>query len=336
MATKTGTQTFNLTRPVYIHDRACIVGQLEKDGPLGTYFEIVQEPYFGRDTWERAEAQFQNAVYNKLLSGSTLTEDAIDCVLAGDLLSQCSASALGLVEGTRPFLGMFGACSTMAESLLVGSLLIDGGGMNNCICLTSSHFCSAEKQFRFPLELGTQRAPTSQWTVTGCGGVILSSEKAPVKITTVTPGVMTDMKVTDTNNMGAAMACAAASTITAHLNDTGRKPDYYDLIVTGDLGILGRELMLDVLKRQGFSIPDAKAFDCGAEIFDPVKQNTNSGGSGCGCCASVLTAYLLKKMEDGTLNKILFTATGALMSPVSVKQGDPIVGVAHAVALERG
>lgn len=336
MATKIGKQTYTLTKPVYIHDRACIVGQMEKDGPLGEYFEIVQEPYFGRDTWERAEAQFQGAVYNKLLAQSTITEDQIDCVLAGDLLSQCSASALGLVEGTRPFLGMFGACSTMAEALLVGSLLIDGGGMNNCLCLTSSHFCSAEKQFRFPLELGTQRAPTSQWTVTGCGGVILSSEKAPVKITAVTPGIMTDMKITDTNNMGAAMACAAASTITAHFTDTGRTPDYYDLIVTGDLGILGRDLMLEVLKRQGISIPDNKSFDCGAEIFDPVKQKTNSGGSGCGCCASVLTAYLLEEMEKGKIGKILFTATGALMSAVSVKQGDPIVGIAHSVALERG
>ncbi|MBE7055871.1 MAG: stage V sporulation protein AD [Ruminococcaceae bacterium] len=335
MAIKTGKQTYILTKPVFVHDRACIVGQMEKDGPLGEHFEIVQEPYFGRDTWERAEAQFQAAVYNKLLAISTITEDQIDCVLAGDLLSQCSASALGLVEGTRPFLGMFGACSTMAEALLIGSLLIDGGGMNNCICLTSSHFCSAEKQFRFPLELGTQRAPTSQWTVTGCGGVILSSEKAPVKITSVTPGIMTDMKITDTNNMGAAMACAAASTITAHFKDTGRKPDYYDLIVTGDLGILGRELMLEVLKKQGISVPDKKAFDCGAEIFNQEKQKTNCGGSGCGCCASVLTAYLLKQLEQGVIKRILFTATGALMSAVSVKQGDPIVGIAHSVVLER-
>lgn len=336
MAVKAGSQSFYVNNPVYIHDRACIVGHLEKEGPLGEYFDTAEDQYFGQDTWERAEAQFQNAVYNKLLSGSTLDEDKIDCVLAGDLLNQCSASALGLVKSSRPFLGMFGACSTMAESILIGSLLVDGGGVNNCLCLTSSHFCSAEKQFRFPLELGTQRAPTSQWTVTGCGGVILSSESGPVKVTAVTPGVLTDMKVTDTNNMGAAMACAAASTITAHLNDTGRDINYYDLIVTGDLGILGRDLMLEVLRKQGLIVPGVKAFDCGAEIFDAKKQNTNCGGSGCGCCASVLTGYLLKKMEDGALNKILFTATGALMSAVSVKQGDPIVGVAHAVALERG
>ncbi len=335
MATKTGKQTYTLTRPVYIHDRACIVSPMEKEGPLGDYFQKVTEPYFGKDTWEEAEAAFQEDVYNQLINKSTIKEADIDCVLAGDLLNQCSASAVGLVKGKIPFLGLFGACSTMAESMLVGSLLIDGGGMNNCICITSSHFCSAEKQFRFPLELGTQRAPTSQWTVTGSGGVILSEEKSLIKITQVTPGLMTNMNITDTNNMGAAMACAAASTITAHFTDTGKRPKDYDLIVTGDLGILGRDLMLDVMKKQGIYIPDSIAYDCGAEIFDSERQNTKCGGSGCGCCASVLTSVLLEKMEKGELSKILFTATGALMSPVSVKQGDPIIGVAHSVVIER-
>jgi stage V sporulation protein AD len=335
MAVKLGNQTFTMTKPVFVHDRACIVGNLEKEGPLGKYFDQNEDQYFGQDTWEKAEARFQEAVYHKLLAGSTLEENMIDCVLGGDLLDQCSATAMGLTSVTRPFFGLFGACSTMAESLTLGSFLVDGGGINNCVCITSSHFCSAEKQFRFPLELGTQRPPTSQWTVTGSGAVILSSEQSPVAVTAVTPGVLTDMKVTDANNMGAAMACAAASTITAHLRDTNRAPDDYDLIVTGDLGILGQELMLDVLRKQGIRIPASRAFDCGAEIFDPKKQNTNSGGSGCGCCATVLTAYLLKEMEDGNLNKILFTATGALMSPISVKQGDSIVGIAHSVVLER-
>ena len=335
MAVKTGNQTFRLTRPVYIRDRACIVGNLEKEGPLGDYFDQWEDQYFGQDTWEKAEARFQEAVYHKLLSQSSLEENMIDCVLGGDLLDQCSASAFGLISAARPFFGLFGACSTMAESMTLGSLLVDGGGVNHCVCITSSHFCSAEKQFRFPLELGTQRAPTSQWTVTGSGAVILSSDPAPVKITFVTPGIMNNMEVTDSNNMGAAMACAAASTITAHLQDTNRAPEYYDLIVTGDLGLLGRELMLDVLQKQGVEVPPERAFDCGAQIFHPVQQKTNCGGSGCGCCASVLTACLLRQMEEGTLRKILFTATGALMSPVSVKQGNPIVGIAHSVALER-
>lgn len=350
MAHKVGSQTIVLDRPVHVCQRACIVGTKEKEGPLGEYFDQGEADDFGEDTWEKAEERYVEAVYHKLLAGSTLEENQIDCVLSGDLLNQCTASAGGVKKSGRPYLGVFGACSTMAESMLVGSLLVDGGGMNHVLCMTSSNFCSAEKQFRFPLELGVQRPPTSQWTVTGSGGVILSATESGPVITSVTPGAIRDYKVTDANSMGAAMAPAAASTILAHLQDTQRDPGYYDLIVTGDLGIQGSGLCLDILKIHGVSPKDPARKgklplpissncdifyqDCGALIFDPASQGTCSGGSGCGCSAVVLTGYLLELMEKAKIGKLLFVATGALMSPVSVKQGESILGIAHALAIE--
>ncbi len=350
MAHKIGKQTFVIDRRVMLRAGACIVGPLEKEGPLGDYFDQKAEEDFGEDTWEKGEARFVEATYGKLMAQLNMEASLVDCILSGDLLNQCTASACGLKQSGRPFVGLFGACSTMAESLLVGSLLVDGGGMNHVVCMTSSNFCSSEKQFRFPLELGGQRPPTSQWTVTGSGAVLLSAEGQGPVVTSVTPGIIEDYEIADANNMGAAMAPSAASTIIAHLADTGREASFYDLIVTGDLGITGSGLLREILQMHGHNvfdetrkgalpapIPEHCGFfhqDCGALIFDPLTQGTASGGSGCGCSAVVLTGYIMKLMQQKILNKVLFVATGALMSPVSVKQGDPILGVAHAIALE--
>ncbi len=334
MAVKCGNNTIMLERPVHIINAACIVGQKEKEGPLGQYFDRFEEDDFNMDTWEQAEARFVEETYRKLLSETSgINEAGVDCIFGGDLLNQCMASAIGVKKSGRPYLGLFGACSTMTESMLVGSLTVDGGGAKNVVCITSSHFCSAEKQFRFPLELGSQRAPSSQWTVTGSGAVLLSSEGEGPRITCVTPGVICDYNVTDTNNMGAGMAPAAASTIMTHLADTGRSPDYYDMVVTGDLGSIGHALCKDILKLHDVNVTDGLYKDCGMLIFKP-EQETCSGGSGCGCCASVFSAYLYRLLKEKKINKLLLVATGALMSPVSVKQGEPILGVAHAVAIE--
>lgn len=334
MAKKHGNNTFVLDRPVYISNTACIVGKKEKEGPLGKYFDRVEDDDFNMDTWEQAEARYVEETYLKLLSEShNIDESMIDCVLGGDLLNQCMASAIGVKKCARPYIGLFGACSTMAESMLVGSLLVDGGGAGNIVCITSSNFCSAEKQFRFPLELGNQRAPASQWTVTGSGAVLLSSAGDGPMIKAVTPGIICDYEVTDTNNMGAGMAPAAASTIISHLTDMRRDLSYYDLVVTGDLGSIGHALCKDILKMHDVKVNDGLYKDCGMMIFDP-KQGTCSGGSGCGCSATVFAAYLYKQLKEKKINKLLFVATGALMSPVSVKQSEPILGVAHAVAIE--
>lgn len=334
MATKTGNNTFVLNNDVFIVNTSCIVGQKEKEGPLGSYFERFEDDDFNMDTWEQGEARFVEETYSQLLAGSSsVEENMIDCILGGDLLNQCTASACGIKKSGRPYIGLFGACSTMAESMLVGSLLVDGGGAKNVVCITSSNFCAAEKQFRFPLELGCQRAPNSQWTVTASGAALLSAQGSGPKITAVTPGVICDYDITDTNNMGAGMAPAAASTILAHLGDLNRDISYYDLVITGDLGKVGHALCKDILKLHGVTADDKLYKDCGMLIFDP-SQGTCAGGSGCGCSAAVFSAYLYKLLQQKTLNKILFIATGALMSTVSVKQGEPILGVAHAVAIE--
>lgn len=334
MAQKVGNQTFVLDRKVYWKEGVCIVGPKEKEGPLGKYFDQKENEDFGEDTWEKAEARFVEATYAKLLAKSQINENMVDCIFAGDLLNQCIATGNGLKKNGRPYFGLYGACSTMAESLILASLLIDGGGVNNAVCLTSSNFASAEKQFRFPMELGNQRAPDAQWTVTGAGACLLSSnnseESCPV-IVSVTPGKMVNYEVKDVNNMGAAMAPAAAFTIQAHLSDLNLSPDYYDMIVTGDLGITGKKLCMEVLKKNGLDI-DMK--DCGEMIFDPEKQGTCAGGSGCACSAVVLNGYILRKLREAAINKVLFVATGALMSPVSTKQGESIIGIAHAVSIQ--
>lgn len=339
MSIKQGKQTYINDRKVYIRETAAIVGNREKEGPLGDYFDEARQEDWGEKTWEKAEAKFARATLQKLLGKINKRTDDIDCVLAGDLMNQCIASSIGLRDSSIPYLGLFGACSTIAEGMCVGSFLINSGGMNNVICMASSNFCSAEKTFRMPVEQGGQRPPTAQWTVTAAGGFWLSSEPGGPEITSVTVGKIVDYNITDSNNMGAAMAPAAAETIMTHLSDMGRTPDYYDAIVTGDLGLTGSGILREIMDMHGTSlyIQERNGFvhqDCGAMIFDPVKQKTSSGGSGCGCGTSVLSAYFYSKLTSGEMRRILFVGTGSLMSPISVKQSESISGIAHAVAIE--
>ena len=339
MSTKQGNQTYTNDKKVYIKETAAIVGPREKEGPLGDYFDEVQNEDFDEKSWERAEAKFVSSAFQKLMRKIDIKSDDIDCVLSGDLMNQCVASSIGLRDSGVPYLGLFGACSTIAEGMAAGSLLINSGGMNNVICMASSNFCSAEKTFRMPVEQGGQRPPTAQWTVSGAAGLWLSSQEGGPLITSVTIGKITDFNVTDANNMGAAMTPAAADTIIAHLIDLGLAPDYYDAIITGDLGLTGSGMLRELMDMHGYSLYDKanKKFrhqDCGAMIFDPVKQKTHSGGSGCGCIASVFASYFYKQLQCGNLKRILVVGTGALMSPVSVKQSESISGIAHAVAIE--
>ena len=339
MSTKQGKQTYTNDRTVYIRETAAIVGPREKEGPLGEYFDEVQNEDFDEKSWERAEAKFTSATFHKLMGKIELKSEDIDCILAGDLMNQCMSSSIGLRDSGVPYLGLFGACSTIAEGMVTGSLLINSGGMDNVVCMASSNFCSAEKTFRMPVEQGGQRPPTAQWTVSGAAGLWLSSNPGGPLITSVTVGKITDFNITDANNMGAAMAPAAADTIIAHLTDLGLAPDYYDAIITGDLGLTGSGVLREIMDLHGFNLYDEKKEcfkhqDCGAMIFDPIKQKTHSGGSGCGCIASVFASYFYKQLLYGNLKRILVVGTGALMSPISVKQSESISGIAHAVAIE--
>jgi stage V sporulation protein AD len=336
MASKSkGKQTIKIESPISISSSASTVGLKEGQGPLRAFFDtIIDDEMWGEKSWEKAESKIIRETYLKILSKADKKPHEVNYIFSGDLLNQCTAANYGLRDSKVPYFGLYGACSTMAESLILGSIAIDGGFADNVICITSSHFCSAEKQFRFPLELGTQRAPSAQWTVTGSGGVMLSNIGAGPYIRYATVGKMVDMGIKDVNNMGAAMAPAAMDTIITHFKDTGFDIDRYDMIVTGDLGLVGSKLCNELMKKEGYDI-SKKHRDCGLMIFDLNKQDVHSGGSGCGCSAVVLAGYLMHEMKEGNLNKILFIATGALHSTTSVQQGESIPGVAHAVSIER-
>lgn len=267
------------------------------------------------------------------ISKSQIAASEFDFCFAGDLLNQCIASSFGLREINLPFIGLFGACSTFVEALITGSAFIDGEFANNVICSASSHFCSAEKQFRFPLELGNQRPPSSQWTVTGAGCAVLTKSGNGPFITGFTPGKIVDMGIKDANNMGAAMAGAAEDTLITHFKDTGRNPSYYDAIFTGDLGHIGKDILIDLASSKGYNIKN-NYNDCGVLIFDKEKQDTHSGGSGCGCIATVFSGYIYKMLQEKKYKKILLIATGALMNSTSTQQGESIPGIAHAVSIE--
>ena len=268
-----------------------------------------------------------------VLKKSNLSAHQIDCLFSGDLLNQSIYTSFGIRDFEIPFFGIFGACSTFVEGLILGSSFLDSGAGMNVITSTSSHFCSAEKQFRFPLELGNQRPPTAQWTVTGAASTVLSTSGNGPFITHVTPGKVVDKGIKDANNMGAAMAPAAVSTILTHLQDTNRKPSYYDAIITGDLGYVGKDIVLELCKEDGFNL-SGNYNDCGVLIFDKEKQDTHSGGSGCGCCGTVFSGYFFNKLRKKELKKILLVATGALMNSTSSQQGESIPGIAHAVSIE--
>ena len=330
---KVGKQTIRLQNPPVITATASIVGPKEGKGPLSGFFDqITDDELWGEKTWEKAESKFVREALAKVTSKASIAVGGLDYIIAGDLLNQCIAANFGLRESNVAFFGVYGACSTMGESMSLGSVLIDGGYAANVVCMTSSHFCSAEKQFRFPLELGSQRVPTSQWTVTGAGAVLLSAEGTGPLVTHITTGKIVDMGIKDQNNMGAAMAPAAADTIFAHFEDTGLAQDYYDIVVTGDLGVIGKEILDDLLSANGIRIGSILN-DCGVMMFDK-SQDVHAGGSGCGCSAAVLAGYLYDSFRNGKLNKMLFVPTGALLSPTSVQQGESIPCVAHAVAIE--
>lgn len=334
MRGRIGKQSLCLEGGVTVKETYCIGGAKEGQGPLsGSFDMLLDNDYFGEKSWEKAESRLQREAVSGLLKKSKTADGEVACTFAGDLINQCISASYAMRSFNIPFLGLFGACSTMTESLLLGAVMISGGFADKTICATSSHFCSAEKQFRFPLEYGGQRTPTSQWTVTGAGAALLSSGSGAVKITHATLGKVIDMGITDANNMGAAMAPAAADTLTAHFEDTGFTPSDYDLILTGDLGVVGSDILCDLMNRNGYDIY-TKHNDCGKMIFDLNEQEVNSGGSGCGCCASVFCGHVFKEMKEGRLKRVLLAATGALMNPMIVQQGESIPGISHALTLE--
>ena len=331
---KLGKHTLKFDNKPTILETASIVGPKESEGPLASYFDkTIADEFYGEKSWEKAESRFLKEAANTVLSKAGLSSKDIDYSFSGDLLNQCISSDFGLRDTNIPFFGVFGACSTFVESLCIGSVFIDSGACNNVLCTTSSHFCSAEKQFRYPLELGNQRPQTSQWTVTGAGAAILAKNWTGPFITHITPGIIIDMGVKDANNMGAAMAPAALSTLCTHFEDTGRNPEYYDAIITGDLGYVGKDILIDLAKSKGYNI-SSKYNDCGVLIFDKNKQDTHSGGSGCACIATVFSGYIYELMKENKIKKLLLIATGALMNATSSQQGESIPSIAHAISIE--
>ena len=327
-----GKQTVNFPSAPSIEAYTSVVGKKESEGPLGECFDVIKKDAFlGEETWEKAESRLFETGYNSILQKAGISSGDINYIFAGDLLNQCTASAFGMKDCNVPYFGIFGACSTMAEGMTLAAMLTDGGFSEKSVAAAGSHFCSAEKQFRFPLEYGGQRPPSAQWTVTGFGAVCIG-KTGNVKITEATTGIITDYGIKDAANMGAAMAPAFVSTLCAHFKDTGRTPSYYDMILSGDLGLVGKDIANELMKKEGYDISE-NYNDCGAMIFDPESQDTHSGGSGCGCSASVLCGYILPRMEIGELKNVLFIATGALMCPTSSQQGNSIPSVAHAIAL---
>lgn len=353
MSQSLGRASICLEKPVYILNSASVVGKKEGEGPLGELFDMVgEEDMFGCNTWEEAESNLQkDAVYLALGKAGLKPED-ISFIFAGDLLGQSIATSFGIAAYQIPLLGVYGACSTCGESLTVGAMAIAGGFAQRVICVTSSHFASAEKEFRFPLEYGNQRPLSATWTVTGSGAFVLSDAmvvpevilqangqpqkektKARAKITGMTVGRIEDYGLKDSMNMGACMAPAAASTLEQHFIDFGSQPNDYDKIITGDLGNVGQKVLFDLLRDKGYDIAD-RHMDCGIEIYDAKKQDTHAGGSGCGCSAVTLSAYILKQLQEGKWKKVLFMPTGALLSKTSFNEGKSVPGIAHALVIE--
>ena len=338
MNNRIGKQTVCFSEPPHIFAASAVGGKEEGEGPLGKKFDkIFADPYLGESSWEHAESKLQYHAVNILLEKSGVSPQDIDMMFGGDLINQCTSSYFAARDLSLPLYGIYGACSTMGEGMQLAAMAVAGGFARKTIVVTSSHFCSSEKQFRFPLEYGGQRPPTSQWTVTGSGAALITNgecieTKCP-KITHITTGKIVDMGITDANNMGAAMAPAAADTLTAHFKDTGFSPSDYDLIVTGDLGMLGKELLCRLMKENGIDISPYYD-DCGCMIYDFERQDKHCGASGCGCSATVFGSHLFSLMQSEKIKKLLFMPTGALMSPLSCQQGDSISGIAHAVRIE--
>lgn len=312
-----------------------VVGKKEHEGPLSNEFDsYTTDSFFGEKSFEKAESRLQKTAVQTALDKAGLTPDDIDNIFAGDLLNQCIGSSFGLRSFGIPFIGLYGACSTMALSAGLAAVFIDSGAAKKTVSVTSSHFCSAERQYRFPLNYGSQRTPTAQWTVTGSGALILGKDGGDIYISSVTFGEIEDLNIKDANNMGAAMAPAAAGTLLNFFKDTETKPEDYDIIFTGDLGYVGTNLLYELLEREGIDIR-CRHSDCGTLIFDREKQDVHAGGSGCGCSASVLCSYIMHRLEKGDFGNILFMSTGALMSPTSSFQGESIPGIAHLLNIKK-
>ena len=332
-----GKQSIEFGSPIWIQCSASIVGKKEGQGPLGKLFDkISRDDLFGGNSWEEAESAMQKETVQLCIQKAGIQIEDIRYLFAGDLLGQCIASSFGLAEFNTPLFGLYGACSTSALSITLGSIAIAAGVADKVMCVTSSHFASAEKEFRFPLEYGNQRPLSASWTVIGSGAFLLSDTSNGndrAVITAVTPGRIVDFGLKDSMNMGMCMAPAAADVIFNHLQDFNRKSEYYDKIITGDLGYVGKQGVIDLLGQKGIDISQ-QHMDCGIEIFDQKTQDTHAGGSGCGCAASVLSAYILKQLEDKVWKRVLFVPTGALLSKVSFNEGKSVPGIAHAVVIE--
>lgn len=329
---KTGKQSLRFETCPAICAYAAIAGKKERAGPLGTYFDHTDpDTYFGQKTWEKAENQMQQLALQATLKKGALPPEAVDVVFSGDLLNQCIGSSFSLRGTGIPVLGLYGACSTMAEALLLAAAAIDGGYAAHAAALTSSHFAAAERQYRNPLGYGAQRTPTAQWTVTGAGCMLLGRAGSGPYLEAATVGRICDLGIQDANQMGAAMAPAAYDTLTAHFCDLHRKAEDYDFIVTGDLGKIGRQIVLDFFRHDGITLTNYD--DCGCMIYDLETQDVHAGGSGCGCSASVLCGYLMRLFQQKKLRRLLFCGTGALLSPTSTNQGESIPGVCHAVSI---
>ncbi len=357
MNQKLGRASVKPEQPVYILSSASVVGPKEGQGPLGLLFDVVgEDDMFGCETWEDAESSLQKNAVSLALEKSGMQPEDAGLIFAGDLLGQSIASSFGLSSFQIPLLGLYGACSTCGESLTLGAMSIAGGFADKVVCVTSSHFASAEKEFRFPLEYGNQRPLSACWTVTGSGAFVLgdkqacsvlpaihgsqpdgkpgmSAGKPRAKITGMTIGKIVDYGLKDSMNMGACMAPAAASTLEQHFIDFASQPDDYDKIITGDLGKIGQKVLIDLLGEKGYDI-SGQHMDCGIEIFDGESQDTHAGGSGCGCSAVTLSAYVLKQLEAGNWKKVIFMPTGALLSKTSFNEGKSVPGIAHAVVIE--
>jgi len=325
-----------LEKPPCIAGYAAVVGRREHEGPISGDFDLHDSgEKFGMDTWEKAESEMQRLSLNLALAKAGLRGQDLGAIFAGDLMNQCIGSSYAAECAHRPFFGLYGACSTFAEGNVLGALLVGNGVFSRCAVIASSHFCTAERQFRYPLEYGAQRTPTSQRTATAAGAFILANEGEGVHISEVLPGTIVDMGITDINNMGAAMAPAAYDTLTKYFEETGNKPEDFDLIVTGDLGKVGHGIICDFMKSAGYDMAGIYN-DCGLMIYNTEAQDMHSGGSGCGCSAATIAGHIMKKFEKGELHDVLYIATGALMSPASLQQGRSIPGIAHLVRLTDG
>ncbi len=332
---RAGERSILFNQEAYIASSACIAGKKESEGPLGDIFdEICMDDLLGTETWEKAESALVKKTIYKCIEKRGLNLKDIDVLLAGDLNAQIISSGFAARDLGIPFLGMYGACSTMIESLLTGAVFVASGSFDNALAAASSHFCTAERQFRTPLELGTQRTPSAQWTATAAGACLVEGKKTDIEITSGSIGRVIDLKIKDANHMGAAMAPAVCDTLIGHLNDTERDLSYYDRIVTGDLGRYGLDILKELLRQNEYTFDDKLFYDCGANLYSE-SQDVHAGGSGCGCIASVLSGHILKNLKDGKENRILVLGSGAMMSVTSALQGESIPSISYAVSLER-